>query len=188
MSLRDHYTPVQFGSQVAQPHRFARPNTGCIQSGTNHSQFSPSSPARGSISPSSHLRQARVPPWMGQHRGTISSSDQLCRPEPICRGPPPRCALAGLLVLIPLVPPWFNGSPGLTRGALPLTVTKPQSTPPIQAGVSSGGSSGIETLEDSSPATAMAHLIKGDQTGVKSSGVLRPLVAKRCGSRTRVVL
>ena len=37
-------------------------------------------------------------PGKAQHRGTISSSDQLCRPEPICRGPPPRCVLAILIL------------------------------------------------------------------------------------------
>ena len=46
----------------------------------------------------------------------------------------------------------------------------PVNTPSPNAGVFSGGSSGIETLEDSSPAIAMARQIEGDQTGVKVVG------------------
>ena len=88
-------------------------------------------------------------------------------------GVPPslRPSMTSFFVFIPLVPPWINGSPGVSQGALPLTVVKPQSTPPLQMlACTPVRAPRIDSLEDLSPATAMTNQIKGDQTGVKVVG------------------
>ena len=73
------------------------------------------------------------------------------------QGSPPslRPSRTSFLVLIPLVPPWFNGSPGVSRGALPLTVVKTQSTP-LTSHVLRWEHQGFKA-----PATAMANYCKG---------------------------
>ena len=140
MSLREHYTQVRFGSQVALPHRFARPIHRMYSKWYKPLAVQPKFTRRGK-----HFTFQPSPP------GTCTTLDRRSTEAPFhCQTsfadrsrfagvPPPRCVLAStpFFRFIPIVPPWFNGSPGFSRGALPLAVVKPQSTPPLQMPVCS---------------------------------------------------
>ena len=75
----------------------------------------PKSPVTGSIPllPAIFARHMRHP-WIS---GIAAAPGTEWHTNPR----PPRA------VFSPIVPPWFNGGPGMSRGALPLDVRKPQS-------------------------------------------------------------